>query len=124
MPFRAMPTCCTRLGSKVLGRSVEKIPNMIYSRTQQSEDAPDTPEYIPVDFDAWATRRDQWRGMSPATLLEKAERLWREHALGRSICRNLFRMKSARHDETAGGTIYHAAHRGSNSWTLVAVLHI
>jgi argininosuccinate synthase len=92
----------------------------VYSRTNNPEDAPDTPEIITIDFergDAVAINGD---GMSPATLLTKLNDYGRTHGIGRlDLVENRFvGMKSRGMYETPGGTILHLAHRGIEQITL------
>jgi argininosuccinate synthase len=105
---------------KVLEDPWQEVPDYVFSRTVNPEDAPNTPEYITVDFekgDGVALNGDP---MSPATLLEALNELGRAHGIGRlDLVENRFvGMKSRGMYETPGGTIYHAAHRGIEQITL------
>ena len=105
---------------KVLEDPWDEVPDYVYSRTVNPEDAPDMPEVITVDFergDAVAVNGD---GMSPATLLAKLNDLGRAHGIGRlDLVENRFvGMKSRGMYETPGGTILHLAHRGVEQLTL------
>jgi argininosuccinate synthase len=105
---------------KVLEDPWEEVPDYVYSRTDNPEDAPDTPEYITVDFergDAVAVNGD---GLSPARLLTKLNALGKTHGIGRlDLVENRYvGMKSRGMYETPGGTILHLAHRGIEQITL------
>tara|TARA_R110000824_G_scaffold45738_3_gene132128 strand:- start:1574 stop:2791 length:1218 start_codon:yes stop_codon:yes gene_type:complete len=105
---------------KVLEDPWEEVPDYVYSRTNNPEDAPDTPEYITVDFERGDGVAINGEAMSPATLLEKLNDYGREHGIGRlDLVENRYiGMKSRGMYETPGGTIYHAAHRGIEQLTL------
>ncbi|MEO9601108.1 argininosuccinate synthase [Parasphingorhabdus sp.] len=105
---------------KVLEDPWEEVPDYVYSRTNNPEDAPDTPEYITIDFERGDGVAINGEAMSPATLLEKLNEYGREHGIGRlDLVENRFvGMKSRGMYETPGGTIYHAAHRGIEQLTL------
>jgi argininosuccinate synthase len=105
---------------KVLEDPWEEVPDYVYSRTNNPEDAPDKPEYITIDFERGDGVAINGEGMSPATLLEKLNDYGREHGIGRlDLVENRYiGMKSRGMYETPGGTIYHAAHRGIEQLTL------
>ncbi len=105
---------------KVLEDPWQEVPDYVYSRTANPEDAPDTPEYITVDFEKGDGVALNGEAMSPATLLEALNGLGRTHGIGRlDLVENRFvGMKSRGMYETPGGTIYHAAHRGIEQITL------
>jgi len=105
---------------KVLEDPWNEVPDYVYSRTNHPEDAPDTPEYITVDFEHGDGVALNGVGMSPATLLEKLNDLGKTHGIGRlDLVENRFvGMKSRGLYETPGGTIYHIAHRGIEQLTL------
>lgn len=105
---------------KVLEDPWEEVPDYVYSRTNNPEDAPDKPEYITIDFERGDGVAINGEGMSPATLLEKLNEYGREHGIGRlDLVENRYiGMKSRGMYETPGGTIYHAAHRGIEQLTL------
>ena len=50
---------------KVLEDPWEETPDYVYSRTVTPEDAPDTPEYITIDFEKGDGVVAQWRGDEP-----------------------------------------------------------
>ena len=105
---------------KVLEDPWEEVPDYVYSRTNNPEDAPDTPEIITVDFERGDAVAINGEGMSPATLLAKLNDYGRTHGIGRlDLVENRFvGMKSRGMYETPGGTILHLAHRGIEQLTL------
>jgi argininosuccinate synthase len=105
---------------KVLEDPWEEVPDYVYSRTDSPENAPDTPEFITVDFERGDAVAVNGEGMSPATLLAKLNDLGKRHGIGRlDLVENRFvGMKSRGMYETPGGTILHLAHRGIEQITL------
>ncbi len=105
---------------KVLEDPWEEVPDYVYSRTANPEDAPDAPEIITIDFEKGDGVALNGEAMSPATLLAALNDLGRKHGIGRlDLVENRFvGMKSRGMYETPGGTIYHAAHRGIEQLTL------
>jgi len=105
---------------KVLEDPWEEVPDYVYSRTQDAEDAPDTPQHVTVDFERGDPVAVDGEGLSPAALLARLNDLGRTHGIGRlDLVENRFvGMKSRGMYETPGGTIWHAAHRGIESITL------
>ncbi|MBO9378492.1 argininosuccinate synthase [Sphingomonas histidinilytica] len=105
---------------KVLEDPWEEVPDYVYSRTVNPEDAPDQPEIITIDFERGDGVALNGEGMSPATLLTALNELGRKHGIGRlDLVENRFvGMKSRGMYETPGGTIYHLAHRGIEQITL------
>ncbi|WP_219892587.1 argininosuccinate synthase [Aquisediminimonas profunda] len=105
---------------KVLEDPWEEVPDYVYSRTNNPEDAPDTPEIITVDFERGDAVAINGEGLSPATLLAKLNDYGRTHGIGRlDLVENRFvGMKSRGMYETPGGTILHMAHRGIEQITL------
>lgn len=105
---------------KVLEDPWEEVPDYVYSRTNNPEDAPDTPEIITVDFERGDAVAINGVAMSPATLLAKLNDYGRTHGIGRlDLVENRFvGMKSRGMYETPGGTILHLAHRGIEQITL------
>ena len=106
---------------KVLEDPWDEVPEYVYSRTNNPEDAPDAPETITVDFERGDAVAINGEGMSPATLLAKLKRS-RPHArhrparFGREpLCRHENRAACTRRP---GGTILHLAHRGIEQITL------
>ena len=105
---------------KVLENPWDETPDHVYSRTVSPEDAPDTPEYITIDFERGDGVAVNGVPMSPATLLAALNDLGRKHGIGRlDLVENRFvGMKSRGMYETPGGEIYARAHRGIESITL------
>ncbi len=105
---------------KVLEDPWDEVPDYVYSRTNNPEDAPDTPETITVDFERGDAVAVNGEGMSPATLLARLNDLGRTHGIGRlDLVENRYvGMKSRGMYETPGGTILHLAHRGIEQITL------
>ena len=105
---------------KVLEDPWEEVPDYVYSRTDNPENAPDVPEFITVDFERGDAVAVNGEGLSPATLLAKLNELGKRHGIGRlDLVENRFvGMKSRGMYETPGGTILHLAHRGIESITL------
>ncbi|MGC6400423.1 argininosuccinate synthase [Sphingomonas sp. FW199] len=105
---------------KVLEDPWDEVPDYVYSRTVNPEDAPDQPEYITIDFERGDGVALNGQAMSPATLLTELNELGRKHGIGRlDLVENRFvGMKSRGMYETPGGTIYHLAHRGIEQITL------
>ena len=105
---------------KVLENPWDETPDYVYSRTVNPEDAPDTPEYITIDFERGDGVAVNGVPMSPATLLAALNDLGRKHGIGRlDLVENRFvGMKSRGMYETPGGEIYARAHRGIESITL------
>jgi len=105
---------------KVLEDPWDEVPDYVYSRTVNPEDAPDTPETITIDFERGDGVALNGEACSPATLLAKLNELGRKHGIGRlDLVENRFvGMKSRGMYETPGGTIYALAHRGIEQITL------
>ena len=105
---------------KVLEDPWEETPDYVYSRTVDPENAPDSPEYVTVDFERGDGVALNGKAMSPATLLTALNELGRKHGIGRlDLVENRFvGMKSRGMYETPGGEIYARAHRGIESITL------
>jgi len=105
---------------KVLEDPWQEVPDYVYSRTVNPEDAPDAPEYITIDFERGDGVALNGEGVSPSTLLTKLNELGRRHGIGRlDLVENRFvGMKSRGVYETPGGTILLAAHRAIESITL------
>jgi argininosuccinate synthase len=105
---------------KVLEDPAVEADEIVYQRTIRPEDAPDTPEYVTMDFERGDATAIDGEPLSPASLLTKLNALGRRHGIGRlDLVENRFvGMKSRGVYETPGGTILLAAHRGMESITL------
>jgi len=98
----------------------QEVPDYVYSRTVHPEDAPDTPQYVTVDFERGDAVAVDGEGLSPASLLARLNELGRTHGIGRlDLVENRFvGMKSRGMYETPGGTILASAHRAIEQLTL------
>ena len=105
---------------KVLEDPAQEVPDYVYSRTLDPEEAPDTPTYVSIDFEKGDPVAIDGERLSPATLLTRLNELGRANGIGRlDLVENRFvGMKSRGMYETPGGTILLAAHRGIESITL------
>jgi argininosuccinate synthase len=105
---------------KVLEDPAQEVPDYVYSRTENPENAPDEPEYVTVDFERGDAVAVDGKKLSPASLLTRLNELGRKHGIGRlDLVENRFvGMKSRGMYETPGGTILLAAHRGVEQITL------
>jgi argininosuccinate synthase len=105
---------------KVLEDPALEVPDYVYSRTIDPEDAPDKATYITVDFERGDAVAIDGKAHSPAALLARLNELGRANGIGRlDLVENRFvGMKSRGMYETPGGTILLAAHRGIESITL------
>ncbi len=105
---------------KVLENPGTEVPDYVYSRTDDPENAPDKPDYVTIEFERGDPVAIDSKKMSPAGLLTKLNTLGRRHGIGRlDLVENRFvGMKSRGMYETPGGTILLAAHRGIESITL------
>lgn len=92
----------------------------MYTRSVAPEDAPDTPEYIEIEFNEGDATHVNGEKLSPASLLTKLNAYGGKHGIGRlDIVENRYiGMKSRGVYETPGGTILLKAHRGIESITL------
>ena len=105
---------------KVLEDPALEVPDYVYSRTIDPEEAPDTPTVITVDFERGDPVAVDGQKLSPAALLTRLNELGRANGIGRlDLVENRFvGMKSRGVYETPGGTILLAAHRAIESITL------
>jgi argininosuccinate synthase len=105
---------------KVLEDPSQEVPDYVYSRTLDPEEAPDKPAYLSVEFDRGDAVALDGKRLSPAAVLTELNDLGRAHGIGRlDLVENRFvGMKSRGMYETPGGTILLAAHRGIESITL------
>ena len=91
------------------------------------EKAPDTPEYVEIDYDGGDPVAVNGERLSPAALLARLNVLGGKHGVGRvDLVENRYvGMKSRGVYETPGGTILHVAHRAVESLTMDReVLHL
>ena len=77
------------------------------------EDAPDTPEYVELDFEKGVPVKINGKAMPPITLMDTLNKIGGKNGIGIiDIVENrVVGMKSRGVYETPGGTILHAAHR-------------
>jgi argininosuccinate synthase len=92
----------------------------IYTRSVDPAIAPDTPEYVEIEFAKGDPIAVNGVKLSPAALLTELNRLGGKHGVGRlDLVENRFvGMKSRGIYETPGGTLLIAAHRGIESLCL------
>ncbi|MBV8849474.1 MAG: argininosuccinate synthase [Methylobacteriaceae bacterium] len=105
---------------KVLEDPNEEVPDYVYSRSDDPENAPNEPQYVTIDFERGDAVAVDGKKLSPAALLAKLNEFGRKHAIGRlDLVENRFvGMKSRGMYETPGGTILLVAHRGIEQITL------
>ncbi|MEO0392488.1 MAG: argininosuccinate synthase [Pseudomonadota bacterium] len=92
----------------------------MYTRTVSPEQAPDTPQFIDIDFEAGDPVAVDGEALTPAALLTRLNELAGQHGIGRlDLVENRFvGMKSRGVYETPGGTLLSVARRGIESITL------
>ena len=92
----------------------------MFTRTVAPEQAPDTPQFIEIDFEKGDPVAVDGEKLSPAALLTKLNELAGKHGIGRlDLVENRFvGMKSRGVYETPGGTLLSVARRGIESITL------
>jgi argininosuccinate synthase len=95
-------------------------PADMFQLTKNIEDAPDAPEYVEVEFIAGDPVAINGKKLSPAALLEEANKIAGKHGIGRvDLVENRFvGMKSRGVYETPGGTLLYHARRAVESLTL------
>jgi argininosuccinate synthase len=105
---------------KVLEDPAQEVPDYVYSRTLDPQQAPDQPSYITIGFERGDAVAIDGSPLSPASLLAHLNELGRQNGIGRlDLVENRFvGMKSRGMYETPGGTILLAAHRGIEQITL------
>jgi argininosuccinate synthase len=105
---------------KVLEDPASEVPDYVYSRTIDPEQAPDKPTVITVEFERGDAIAIDGKKLSPATLLTRLNEMGCANGIGRlDLVENRFvGMKSRGMYETPGGTILLAAHRGIEQITL------
>ena len=89
---------------KVLEDPAQEVPDYVYSRTVDPEDAPDKPTVITIDFEKGDAVAIDGKKLSPATLLDAAQRARprQRHRPARSGREPLRRHEVARHVRDAG----------------------
>ncbi len=97
-----------------------EAPEHMYVLSVAPEDAPDTPEYVEIEFKNGDPVSVNGAELSPANLLAKLNELGGKHGIGRvDLMENRYvGMKSRGVYETPGGTILEEAHRGVESITM------
>lgn len=105
---------------KILEDPWVEAPADIYTRSVDPLKAPDTPEYVEIDFEAGDPVAINGQKLSPAQILTKLNEIGGKHGIGRiDLVENRFvGMKSRGVYETPGGTIWLAARRAMESITL------
>jgi argininosuccinate synthase len=105
---------------KVLEDPAVEVPDYVYSRTVNPEDAPDEPTIITIGFERGDPVSIDGKALGPAALLARLNELGRANGIGRlDLVENRFvGMKSRGMYETPGGTILLLAHRAIESITL------
>jgi argininosuccinate synthase len=98
----------------------EEPSEAMFTRSVAPEAAPDTPQYIEIDFERGDPVAIDGEALSPAALLTRLNELGGAHGIGRlDLVENRFvGMKSRGVYETPGGTVLLTAHRGIESITL------
>ncbi len=92
----------------------------MFTRSVAPEKAPDSPQFIEIEFERGDPIAVDGKKMSPATLLAHLNQVGGAHGIGRlDLVENRYvGMKSRGIYETPGGTVLLAAHRGIESITL------
>src|SRR6201990_2500779 len=105
---------------KVLEDPAQEADSIVYQRTISPEEAPDKASYVEIGFEKGDAISIDGEALSPATLLTRLNALGKANGIGRlDLVENRFvGMKTRGVDETPGGTILLAAHRGIESITL------
>jgi argininosuccinate synthase len=105
---------------KVLEDPSLEVPDYVYSRTLDPEEAPDKPTTVSIDFEKGDPVGIDGTKLGPAALLARLNELGRANGIGRlDLVENRFvGMKSRGMYETPGGTILLMAHRAIESITL------
>ncbi len=105
---------------KVLEDPSKEVPDYVYSRTIDPEEAPDRPTAIEIEFEKGDPVALDGKRLGPAAMLAALNELGRANGIGRlDLVENRFvGMKSRGMYETPGGTILALAHRAIESITL------
>ena len=92
----------------------------IYKKTQDPEDACDTPEYLEIYFKQGVPKKVNNKELSPIELLETLDKIGCKHGIGivEILENRLVGMKSRGIYETPGGEILYTAHNYLESATL------
>jgi len=92
----------------------------MFRMTTNPEDAPDTPEYVEIDFESGDAVAVNGERLTPGALLRRLNEIGGRHGVGRvDLVENRFvGMKSRGVYETPGGTLLLTAHRALESLTL------
>ncbi len=92
----------------------------VYTRSVAPEAAPDTPQYVEIEFEGGDPVAVDGEELSPAALLTRLNELGGKHGIGRlDLVENRYvGMKSRGVYETPGGAVLISAHRGLESITL------
>ncbi len=95
-------------------------PEDMFLMTVSPERAPDTPEYLEIEFERGNPVAVNGERLTPAALVAKLNEIGGKHGIGRiDMVENRFvGMKSRGIYETPGGTILHIAHRALEQITL------
>lgn len=98
----------------------QEPPSEMFLLTQAPEKAPNTPEYIEIDFDRGEPVAINGEALNPVILLQRLNYLGGKHGIGRvDMVENRYvGIKSRGIYETPGGTILHTAHRALEQITL------
>ena len=85
----------------------------MYTLTTSPEDAPDTPEYVEIEFDSGTPVSVNGQKHSPGSIIAALNEIGGKHAIGRLdlVENRLVGMKSRGVYETPGGALLFAAHR-------------
>jgi argininosuccinate synthase len=105
---------------KVLEDPAREVPDYVYARTGDPDQAPDNPTYVTIDFEKGDAVTVNGERLTPARLLTRLNEIGAVNGIGRlDLVENRFvGMKSRGMYETPGGTILIAAHRGIEQITL------
>ena len=92
----------------------------VYERSVSPETAPDTPDYVEVEFVSGVPRRVNGKSMGAAEIILLLNEFGLKHGVGRvdMVENRLVGMKSRAVYETPGGTILRVAHQGIEQLTL------
>jgi len=92
----------------------------MFTLTVSPEKAPDSPQFLEIDFVRGTPARVNGQSMSPAQLLTELNRLGGANGIGRidMVENRYIGIKSRGVYETPGGTILHVAHRAVESITM------